>query len=664
MSPHSPSPATDPATAAASGATASRWAWGVCWLMFASTVLNYMDRQAIALVRPQIQREFGIDYEGFGWVLTAFGITYALFQVLAGFVVDRTEVRRIYAGAVGFWSLAAIATAFAPTLGILIALRALLGVGESFNWPAALRVTATILPPKDRSLGNGIFNSGAAVGAVLTPLLVPLLTTWFGWRPSFLVIGALGFVWVAVWLLATGRKWQSTSEPITARDGAPRSVSPRARLAFGTLAGLAVATSVAAYLQPAPVAITTERLRPTIPGQLAAWRVEPGAKVERGKTVLAELAYGDARLELIAPHEGKVGTLLVAAGATVAPGDRLLTVDDAAGPADVHLEAVRATTPARLDRWRVEPGAAVPRGAVLAEVAVGDTPMQVLAAHGATLDGSPAAAGSAVAVGRPLGVLGVHGFDQKAWGLPGVWWGVAVLMFGALLAARLLPMADLGERGLLADLGTIVRLRRFWLLVLVTCSINVCWHFLVNWVPTYLQTDRKLAYVAGGLLTALVFLMADAGNLLGGATSRAIVARGVEPWRARIRVMARCALLIAGGALVGVVPEGGSWDVVIVGLLCLMALGAAAFMANYFAFCQEVSPAHTGLVVGYLGGLGNLLAAGFNPIAGRVKDVAQSFGPVFLVVGLIPFVGLAALALGWGGGATPPATAGSRERSA
>lgn len=642
-----PPPAADPRTAnPLDPPSARRWAWGVCWLMFASTVLNYMDRQAIALVRPQIQREFGIDYEGFGWVLTAFGITYALCQVLAGFVVDRFEVRRIYAGAVAFWSLAAVATAFVPTLGTLIALRALLGVGESFNWPAALRVTATILPPRDRSLGNGIFNSGAAVGAVLTPLIVPLLSTWFGWRPSFLVIGSIGFAWVVLWLVVTGRFWQTTAEPRAGDGPAAAGASARARLGFGAVGLLGVGTALAAYLTPAPVPLSADRLRPTTPGVLAAWRVTPGQKLERGKTVLAEVAYDTERLLLIAPQEGTLRTLAAAQGATIAPGAELLTLDDAAGPLTIRLERLKADSPARVARWRVGSGTMVTPGDVLADVAVGPATLELVAAHHGTLGDTTDTAEA----GRPLGTLAVRGFDPRAWGLPGVWWGVAVVMFGALLAARLLPRADLGSQGLLAGLGDIVRLRRFWLLVLVTCSINVCWHFLVNWVPTYLQTDRKLAYIAGGLLTALVFLTADAGNLLGGATARAIVAQGVEPWRARLRVMARCSLLIAAGALVGLVPAGNSsMDVVIVALLCLMALGAAAFMANYFAFCQEVSARHTGLIVGYLGGLGNLLAAGFNPIAGRIKDATGSFGPVFLVVGLIPFVGLAALALGWGG---------------
>ena len=131
----------------------------------------------------------------------AFYVTYALFQVPAGYLVDRWDLRRTYAAAVVWWSLAAVATAIAPSLGLLIACRALLGVGESFNWPTALRVTARILPSSDRSLGNGIFNSGAAVGAVITPAAVTVLAHWFGWRASFAVIGSAGFVWVAAWLI-------------------------------------------------------------------------------------------------------------------------------------------------------------------------------------------------------------------------------------------------------------------------------------------------------------------------------------------------------------------------------------------------------------------------------------------------------------------------------
>src|SRR5438270_10051062 len=182
----------------------SRWGWGLCWLLFASTALSYMDRQAVAVVGERLTAEFGVGFESLGWIIAAFGLPYALFQVPAGFLADRGDVRRTYAAAVVGWSIAAMAVAWSPTLGALMAFRAILGVGESFNWPCALRVTATVLPPADRGLGNGIFNSGAAIGAVLTPLIVAPLTVRYGWRTSFVVIGVLGFVWVAGWLRMAG----------------------------------------------------------------------------------------------------------------------------------------------------------------------------------------------------------------------------------------------------------------------------------------------------------------------------------------------------------------------------------------------------------------------------------------------------------------------------
>ena len=174
----------------------------------------------------------------------------------------------------------------------------------------------------------------------------------------------------------------------------------------------------------------------------------------------------------------------------------------------------------------------------------------------------------------------------------------------------------------------------------------------MNWLPTYLRTDRGMAFVAGSMLSAVPFLAADAGNLGGGAASRWLARRGLGATRGRAAVMAGCVLLIAPGAAVGSVRN----DVLVLALLAVMALGTAAFMANYFAFCQEVDPRRTGLVVGILGALGNLFAAGFAPIVGWVKDTTGGFGPVFLVVGLLPIVGLRRpLLLGWGeDGARPP----------
>jgi ACS family hexuronate transporter-like MFS transporter len=189
----------------------------------------------------------------------------------------------------------------------------------------------------------------------------------------------------------------------------------------------------------------------------------------------------------------------------------------------------------------------------------------------------------------------------------------------------------------------VTRLRRFWVLVVVSISVNVTWHFLVNWMADFFQEERGLGALAGGMASAIPFLAADAGNLGGGWVSRAMALAGLEPTRARMRVVALSTLMIGSGVAVGAVRS----DAVILVLLSVMALGTAAYMANYFAFCQEVSERHTGLVVGLLGGLGNLFAAGFLPIAGRIKDLSGGFGPSFVIVGLLPMVGLLALTAGW-----------------
>lgn len=453
-------------------------------MMFASTVLNYMDRQTITLVGDQIKAEFHLQNVGFGWVISAFMLSYALFQVPAGYVVDRINVRWSYAGAVGWWSFAAMAASLSPTLGVLMMLRGLLGVGESFNWPCALRATSIVLPPSDRSLGNGIFNSGAAVGAVITPLVVPPLAQYFGWRAAFLVVGSLGFVWVAVWLVVLGgnrRHW----------------LAGRARK---------------------PVA--DDELLQERP------RLSPVAK----------LAFGG---------------VLLSSGLIAATFYRV--------------------------------------------------------------------------------------------GLPALWWAVAVLMVGLLVAALAVPVRHLKGPDWTESLGEVVRYRRFWVLVVVSIAINVPWHFLVSWLPTYLKEDRKMSYLTSGMLSAVPFLAADVGNLGGGALSRWFARLGMSPPRARMAVMMLCTLIITSGAGVGWVRS----DTIVIVLLGMMAMGAAAFMANYFAFAQEVSPQHTGLIVGILGGLGNLSAAGFVPFAGYVKDVTRSFGPVFVLVGLLPFVGISMLIWGW-----------------
>jgi ACS family hexuronate transporter-like MFS transporter len=189
------------------------WRWRVVGLLFLATVLNYLDRQTLAICAPEIKREFQLSDEQYGQLLSAFRWSYAALLVPAGFLADRLAVRFLYPLAVAAWSLAGAAAAAVRGPGALAWTRAALGVGESFNWPCALRTTANILPPEDRGLGNGIFQGGTAIGALLAPLIVGPLLVAYGWRTPFVVVGALGIGWVLLWYLAVrGRRIDRSGE--------------------------------------------------------------------------------------------------------------------------------------------------------------------------------------------------------------------------------------------------------------------------------------------------------------------------------------------------------------------------------------------------------------------------------------------------------------------
>ena len=230
------------------------------------------------------------------------------------------------------------------------------------------------------------------------------------------------------------------------------------------------------------------------------------------------------------------------------------------------------------------------------------------------------------------------------YGFAAVQLGIAVAIVGPLLVAVVVPRERLAGAGWSAGLGDMVRTRRFWILVVVSVTINICWHFLVNWIPSYLKQERGLVFSTGNYLSTIPFLAADAGNLLGGWLSRRLAAGGRTPGRARLLVMAGAMPMIMVGVGIG---SAANVTTALV-FLSVIAAGTAAFMANYFSFTQEVSARHTGLVVGYLGALGNLAAAGFQPFTGAVKDHTGSYALVFAIIGLAPVIGLAALSWGWG----------------
>jgi ACS family hexuronate transporter-like MFS transporter len=179
------------------------WQWLVVGLLFLATVLNYLDRQTLAICAPLLKEEFGLTQEQYGELLSAFRWTYAALLVPAGFLADRLAVRLLYPLAVALWSLAGAAAAWVSGARALAWTRAALGVGEAFNWPCALRVTANILPVEDRSLGNGFFQSGTAIGALVAPLIIGPIAVTYGWRAAFLFVGGLGAVWVLMWFWIT-----------------------------------------------------------------------------------------------------------------------------------------------------------------------------------------------------------------------------------------------------------------------------------------------------------------------------------------------------------------------------------------------------------------------------------------------------------------------------
>ena len=153
--------------------------WWICFLLFLATAIIYLDRQVLALTADRIIADFGLTKEGFGRIIAAFRYSYGLFQILGGFLVDAYGPGIMFPVSSGIWSLAGLLTGIATTVSMLTGFRFLLGSGEAFNWPCALKVTNALLPPKDRPLANGIFNSGTAVGALVAPVIVTLITIYF-----------------------------------------------------------------------------------------------------------------------------------------------------------------------------------------------------------------------------------------------------------------------------------------------------------------------------------------------------------------------------------------------------------------------------------------------------------------------------------------------------
>src|ERR1039458_2323319 len=173
--------------------------WSICAMLFAATTINYMDRQVIGILKPTLQASIGMSELDYGYVVDAFQFAYALGLLMAGRFVDRIGTRIGYMVIMALWSLSAMGHALANTVLQFGIARACLGIGESGNFPAAIKTTAEWFPQSERSLATGIFNCGANVGVILATLIVPWVTIHFGWHYAFLVTGFFSAAWILMW---------------------------------------------------------------------------------------------------------------------------------------------------------------------------------------------------------------------------------------------------------------------------------------------------------------------------------------------------------------------------------------------------------------------------------------------------------------------------------
>jgi ACS family hexuronate transporter-like MFS transporter len=188
-----------------SQANIGKYRWTICALLFFATTINYLDRQVLSLLKTDLAKEFNWTDSDYGTIVGVFSLAYAFSMLFAGRIVDFLGTKKGYAWSIILWSVGAVLHALAhlvpgKILGFSLA-RTVLAAGESGNFPAAIKATAEYFPKKERALATGIFNSGANVGAILAPILVPWIALHMGWQWAFILIGAVGFIWLAAWMI-------------------------------------------------------------------------------------------------------------------------------------------------------------------------------------------------------------------------------------------------------------------------------------------------------------------------------------------------------------------------------------------------------------------------------------------------------------------------------
>jgi ACS family hexuronate transporter-like MFS transporter len=192
------------ASAPASPAVSSRsghFRWVICALLLLGTTKNYMDRNVLGVLNVTLQHTLGWNEIDYSNLVVFFQAAYALGLLVMGRVIDRLGTRLGYALAMAFWSIASMGTALGSTFRSFAISRVALGLGEAAVFPASIKAVAEWFPRKERALSTGIFNAGTSIGAMLTPVVVRWINERWGWRGAFIGIGAIGFLWLLLWLL-------------------------------------------------------------------------------------------------------------------------------------------------------------------------------------------------------------------------------------------------------------------------------------------------------------------------------------------------------------------------------------------------------------------------------------------------------------------------------
>lgn len=179
----------------------TNYRWRIVALMFFATTINYLDRQVIGLLKPTLEAEFHWTETDYSRIVMAFQAAYAFSLLAFGAIIDRIGTKLGYSISIIVWSIAAMLHALAGSTAGFAFMRALLGLGEAGNFPVAIKATAEWFPKKERALATGVFNSGANIGAVVAPIMVPWILGVYGWEMAFILTGAVGFIWLIFWII-------------------------------------------------------------------------------------------------------------------------------------------------------------------------------------------------------------------------------------------------------------------------------------------------------------------------------------------------------------------------------------------------------------------------------------------------------------------------------